>query len=313
MPEPIIGILGGGKWGTSLGEKLSQDHYRVKLYCRDLTTDYQKQGALEYFRNMEELKESDLLIMAVPSFAVRDVAEKFHAFYSGQPIIGVSKGLEKETGLLPSQIIQAVWGETKYAHLSGPSFAAEVSQGLPATLSLALADLSHQKYFQNIINPLKDLKIQLTEDLIGVQLGGALKNVIAIAGGINDALNYGENSRVMLILQGLQEMVSLGKKLGAKEETFFGPSGLGDLILTATSRQSRNYRFGVQLVENYQNKTSAIAAKDTFEGVSTAAGAYFLASKFNLRLPIIEGVYRVIYENKKPQEFLKEIQENDVY
>ncbi len=308
MSELIIGILGGGKWGTSLAEKLSQDH-QVKLYCRDLTTDYKKQGVLEYFRNMEELKESDLLMIAVPSFAVREVAEKFHPFYSGQPIIGVSKGVEKETGLLPSQIIQAVWGETKYAHLSGPSFATEVSQGLPAILSLALADLNHQKYFQNIIN-LKDLKIQLTEDLIGVQLAGALKNIIAIAGGINDAFNYGENSRVMLILQGLQEMVSLGKKLGAKEETFFGPSGLGDLILTATSRQSRNYRLGIQLVENSQNKTSEIIEKDTFEGVSTAAGAYLLARKFNLRLPIIEGVYRVIYENENPKEFLKEIQEN---
>jgi len=148
--------------------------------------------------------------------------------------------------------------------------------------------------------------------LVGVQLGGALKNIIAIAAGISEALGYGENFRAMLILQGLQEMVSLGKKLGAQEKTFFGPSGLGDLILTATSRQSRNYRLGIQLVENSQNKTGAIIEKDTFEGVSTAAGAYFLTRKFNLRLPIIEGVYRVIYENKNPKEFLKEIQESDI-
>ena len=132
------------------------------------------------------------------------------------------------------------------------------------------------------------------------------------AAGISEALGYGENFRAMLILQGLQEMVSLGKKLGAQEKTFFGPSGLGDLILTATSRQSRNYRLGIQLVENSQNKTGAIIEKDTFEGVSTAAGAYFLTRKFNLRLPIIEGVYRVIYENKNPKEFLKEIQESDI-
>jgi len=306
MSKSIIGILGGGKWGTSFGKTLSQDH-RVKLYSRDLDqADYKKFGELEFFRNMEELKGSDLIVVAVPSFAIREVAEKFLPFYANQPIVGVSKGIEKETGLLPGQIIQEVWGEIKYAHLSGPSFADEVFRGLPAMLSLALADLSYQECFQNIIHS-KDLKIQLTEDLIGVQLGGALKNVIAIAAGISDALGYGENSRAMLITQGLQETILLGKKLGAKEETFFGPSGLGDLILTATSRQSRNYRLGIQLVENSKDKTSEITTNDTIEGASTAAGARLLAQKFDLKLPLIEEVYKIIYENKNPQELLKEI------
>ena len=139
--QKIVGILGGGKWGSSLGGKLSQS-CRVKLYCRDLNADYQKQGELEYFSNIEELKGSDLLMMAVPSFAVKEVAQRFQPFYSGQPIVGISKGLEQGTGLLSSQIIQEVWGETKYAHLSGPSFAEEVSRGFPAIFSLALADWS---------------------------------------------------------------------------------------------------------------------------------------------------------------------------
>ena len=125
---------------------------------------------------------------------------------------------------------------------------------------------------------------------------------------MSDGLGLGESFRASLISKGFRDMISLGKALGAKEETFLGPSGLGDLILTATSHQSRNYRLGIQLVENSQNKTSEITKKDTFEGASTAAGAYFLARKFNLRLPIIEGVYKVIYENKNPKEFLKEIQ-----
>jgi len=293
MPKLTAGILGGGKWGTSLGQRLNGS-CDVKIYDRDSQPD------------MAVLRDSDLIVVAVPSFAIREVISAFKPFYSGQPVVGISKGLEKETGLLSNQIIEEIFGGIRYAHLSGPSFADEVSRGLPTMLSLALTNFGHQKYFQNIID-LQDLRIQLTEDLIGVQLGGALKNVIAIAAGVSDALLCGENARAMLMIQGLQETVLLGKKLGAREETFFGPSGLGDLILTATSRQSRNYRLGVQLVENSQNNKSEMIKSDTFEGASTAAGAYFLARKFNLKLPLIEGVYKIIYENKTPGSLLKEI------
>lgn len=305
MPKKIIGILGGGKWGTVLGQKLSQT-YQVQLYSRDLkSTDYKRIGDVEYFKDFSALQGSDLLMMAVPSFAIREVATKFTPFYSGQSVIGVAKGIEKETGFLPSQIIKEIWPAAQYAHLSGPSFAAEVSQDLPVVVSLAMADLKQKENFQEIIN-LKDFKIELTEDLIGVQLGGALKNVIAIASGLSDGLGLGESFRAALILAGLKDMISLGKVLGAKEETFLGFSGLGDLILTATSSQSRNYRLGKAISQNVKLKDRL--AGNTFEGIITACEAYALSQKFNLRLPVIEGVYRVICQNQNPAKVFKEIQ-----
>lgn len=306
MSKKTIGILGGGKWGTALGQKLSRN-YRIKLYSREISdVGYQKTGDLEYFGDFAQLKDSETLIVAVPSFAIREVITKFKPFYGGQSVIGVAKGLEKETSLLPSQIVQEVWPGAHYAHLSGPSFAAEVSQGMPIVISLGVANLGQGPIFQEVFNP-KEFKIEATEDLIGVQLGGALKNVIAIVSGLSDGLHLGESFRASLILSGLKEMMILGKALGAEEKTFLGPAGLGDLILTALSPQSRNYRLGVELSHNPLLKEKI--AGDTFEGVITAGEAHNLSQKLGLRLPVVEGAYRTIYQNQNSKEALRQIQD----
>jgi glycerol-3-phosphate dehydrogenase (NAD(P)+) len=298
MGNKTIGILGAGKWGKTLAKKLANSH-KVKLYSKDLKTPFLKRGNLEYFQKIEKLKDSDLFIIAVPSFAIREVLNNFKPFYSGQPILGVSKGLEKETGLFCSQIVREILGKTIYGHLSGPSFAEEVAKGKPAIFSLALADFSQKKYFKEIFK-LKNFQIEITTDLIGVQIAGALKNVIAIASGLADSLGYGENFRAILILKGLKEMQILGKSLGAKEKTFLGPCGLGDLILTGTSKKSRNYSFG----KNFKKRKKI---KETIEGIPTSFASYHLAKKFNLNLPIIEGVYKIIYKNLAPEKIFHEI------
>ena len=297
--QRIIGILGGGEWGTALGKKLSQKA-KIKIYSRDLKTKPKKIGRLNYFYQIEKLKDSNLIIIAVPSFAVREVLEKFKSFYSGQPILGLSKGIEKETGYLSHQIVKEILGKIKYAHLSGPSFASEVSKNLPTKVSLA-SNFNHKKYFEEFFK-LPNFKIELTQDLIGVEVGGAFKNIIAILAGVSDGLNYGHNFRSSLILEGFKEMTKLGEKLGAKKETFFGAAGLGDLILTSTSLQSRNYRCGLNLA-----KRGEILKNETVEGVHTAFAVYHLAKKHSLSLPVAESVFKVIYQNKSPQKVLDKL------
>ncbi len=302
----VIGILGGGKWGTALGKKLT-DSCRIKLYSRDLNSgNCKKVGELEYFGDISRLKDSDLLILAVPSFAIREVVNNFTPFYAGQPVVGVAKGIEKGTSLLPSQVVKEIWPEAKYAHLSGPTFAEEVIQGLPAFVSLAVDNLNQKEIFQELLN-LKGFRVELTEDLIGVQLGGALKNVIAIATGLSDGLGLGENFRAALIVAGFKDMISLGRALGVREETFYGPAGLGDLILTAVSLQSRNYSLGIELAKSLDFKNK-LNSKTTFEGLITVGEAYILSRKFNLKVPVIEGVYKTICLNQEPQRVFEEIQ-----
>jgi len=303
--ELIIVILGGGKWGTTLGEKLSQSSSRrtkIKIYYRGLKTTSEKREKLNYFRQIEKLKDSNLIVIAVPSFAIREVLESFKLSYSGQPIVGLSKGIEKETGYLSHQIVEKVLGEVKYAHLSGPSFALEVSKNLPTKVSFAL-NFNHKKYFNEFLE-IPNFKIELTQDLIGVEVGGAFKNIIAILAGLCDGLNQGHNFRSSLILEGFKEMIKLGEKLGAKKETFFGPAGLGDLILTATSLQSRNYRCGLNLA-----KKGEILKKETVEGIHTAFAVYHLAKKLSLSLPVAESVFKVIYQNKSPKKLFNKIKQ----
>ena len=296
-----IGILGGGKWGIALGKKLSQSA-KIKIYSRDLKTVSKKIGRLNCFSQIAKLKDGDLIVIAIPSFAVREVLEKFKPFYSGQPILGLFKGAEKETGFLPHQIVEEILGRIKYAHLSGPSFALEVSKNLPTKVSLGL-NFNHRKYFKEFFE-LPNFKIELTRDLIGVEVGGAFKNIIAVLTGLCDGLNYGHNFRSSLILEGFKEMVKLGEKLGAKKETFLGPSGLGDLILTSTSLQSRNYRCGLNLA-----KRGKILKNETVEGLHTAFAVYHLAKKLSLSLPVAESVFKIIYQNKSPQKFFNKLKE----
>lgn len=310
MKKNIIGILGGGKWGTVLGNKLAAKS-QVKIYSRDLDSLFKEKGGVRYFREMAEMVDSRLIIVAVPVNAIRQVIGYFYPFYSGQPVLGVSKGMEKKTYLLPSQIIQEVLGKRGviYGHLSGPSFAAEVARELPAGANLGLLKISQRSYFKEIFD-LENFLVKTVPDLIGVQLAGALKNIIAIAAGISDGLGMGNNFRAFLIWQGLQEMIAFGKKAGAKPETFWELCGVGDLILTSTSPQSRNYRAGLEMGKRANLKRMK---SETIEGIDTVFAAFQLRRQFGLELPVIEGVYQIIYQGKSPKKILNKIREKIIH
>ena len=251
---------------------------------------------------------SDLILVSVPSHAFKDTLLKLKPLVSSQvKIAWATKGFNKENGGLLHEIVAEVFGEkTPAALISGPSFAREVAADLPTAISIAstqaefaaqLASIMHSKRFRTYTN----------SDLIGVEVGGAVKNVMAIAAGIADGLGFGANTRAALITRGLNEIIRLGVVMGGKQDTFMGLAGLGDLLLTCTDNQSRNRRFGLALG---QGKTSAEATQEIgqeIEGVSAAKQTYLLAQRFGIDMPITEQTYKVLYEGLTPLEAVQNL------
>lgn len=294
-----IGFLGAGQWAKALARLINNRFLEVKLWSKDIRISFKRKN-LFFLKNIKDVFDVDILVLGVPTFALREVLSFSKPFYRGQPVLGLSKGVEKKTGFLSHQIVRNVLGKVKYAHLSGPSFAKEIKHGFKTCVSLAL-NPQDKKYFKEFFN-LENLKIKVSNDLIGVELGGAFKNVIAILAGISDGLGFGHNFRSVLIMEGFKEMIKLGKKMGAKKETFLELSGLGDLILTATSLKSRNYRYGFFLAKKIKDLKGR-----TIEGKDSVDGFLVLAKKYKLDLPIVNGVYEIIYKKKACQKVLREI------
>lgn len=251
---------------------------------------------------------SDLILVSVPSHAFKDTLLKLKPLVSSNvKIAWATKGFNKENGGLLHEIVADIFGEiTPAALISGPSFAREVAADLPTAISIAstqpefatqLAHIMHSKRFRTYTN----------NDLIGVEVGGAVKNVMAIAAGIADGLGFGANTRAALITRGLNEIIRLGVVMGGKQDTFMGLAGLGDLLLTCTDNQSRNRRFGLALG---QGKTSAEATQEIgqeIEGVSAAKQTYLLAQRFGIDMPITEQTYKVLYEGLTPLEAVQNL------
>jgi glycerol-3-phosphate dehydrogenase (NAD(P)+) len=251
---------------------------------------------------------SDLILVSVPSHAFKDTLVKLKPLVSSNvKIAWATKGFNKENGGLLHEIVADIFGEnTPAALISGPSFAREVAADLPTAISIAstqpefatqLAHIMHSKRFRTYTN----------NDLIGVEVGGAVKNVMAIAAGIADGLGFGANTRAALITRGLNEIIRLGVVMGGKQDTFMGLAGLGDLLLTCTDNQSRNRRFGLALG---QGKTSAEATQEIgqeIEGVSAAKQTYLLAQRFGIDMPITEQTYKVLYEGLTPLEAVQNL------
>jgi glycerol-3-phosphate dehydrogenase (NAD(P)+) len=251
---------------------------------------------------------SDLILVSVPSHAFKDTLMKLKPLVSSNvKIAWATKGFNKENGGLLHEIVAEVFGDnTPAALISGPSFAREVAADLPTAISIAstqaefatqLASIMHSKRFRTYTN----------SDLIGVEVGGAVKNVMAIAAGIADGLGFGANTRAALITRGLNEIIRLGVVMGGKQDTFMGLAGLGDLLLTCTDNQSRNRRFGLALG---QGKTSEEATQEIgqeIEGVSAAKQTYLLAQRFGIEMPITEQTYKVLYEGLTPLEAVQNL------
>jgi glycerol-3-phosphate dehydrogenase (NAD(P)+) len=312
-----IAVIGAGSWGTTLACLLNEKGYDVSLwvYEKDLAEEIKKTRVNSLYLpghilNDNILVTDDLkkavnkalyIVNAVPSQHVRRVFGNAISYLREEAvIISVSKGIEKGSLLTISSILREMTGQ-RIAVLSGPSFAKEVIKKLPAAVTLATEDKKLALLLQEMFNT-SYFRVYTHNDILGVELGGALKNVMAIAAGISDGLGLGYNARAALITRGLSEMKRLGKAMGAKEETFTGLSGLGDLVLTCTAPLSRNYTLGYELGKGRRLEEVVYQTKGVIEGVDTAESAYELSKRYNIQMPIVEQVYNVIYKGKSPFE-----------
>jgi len=245
---------------------------------------------------------SDLILVCVPSHAFKNTLIQLKPYLSNQvKIAWATKGFNPDDGSLLHQIVAEVFSaQTPAAILSGPTFALEVANNLPTAITIASKQVAFAKELSNILH--SDLfRTYTSSDVIGVEVGGAVKNVLAIAAGIADGLGFGANTRAALITRGLNEIIRLGIKLGGNPETFMGLAGLGDLILTCTDNQSRNRRFGLALGLGKDQASATLEIGQEIEGISAAKETYLLAQKYAIDMPIIEQTYKVLYEGLTPR------------
>lgn len=291
-----MAIIGAGKWGQALYHALSEKN--------DVVIHSRTSREIENFISLDEALEREYLVMAIPAQYVRGwMFENFED--KGQKVVVAAKGIETDTGALLNEIFEEFLPGERLAYISGPSFAAEVKKSLPT--ALMISSVNHE-LAQSFVDALPHyIKGYVDDDVVGAEVSGAYKNVIAIAGGVSDGLNLGNNARAALISRGLVEMARFGENFGAKTETFLSLGGAGDLFLTASSKLSRNYRVGLGLAEGKSLETILKELGEVAEGVPTARALHRIAKREKLYLPIAEEVYRMIEEGKDPRESVRDL------
>ncbi len=291
-----IAIIGAGKWGQALYHAYSQNN--------DVVISSRHTKDIENFVSMDEALRYEYLVMAIPAQFVRGWMEENFIDY-GQNILVAAKGIETSTGDFLNAVYGAFISEDRLAFVSGPSFAAEVEQSLPTALIISSINVAlAQRYAEAFPSFIKGY---VSDDVVGVEVAGAYKNVIAIAGGVCDGLGLGNNARAALISRGLVEMTRFGEAFGAKAETFLSLGGAGDLFLTASSTLSRNYRVGLGLAKGQRMQEILERLGEVAEGVPTAKALHKIAVNKSLYLPIAEEVYAMIEEGKNPLESVKDL------
>ena len=314
--DVVMTVIGAGSYGTSLAIALARNGSKVILWGHEPA----HMAALEQDRSNEEflpgidfpeslIIESDLskavaasrdLLVVVPSHVFGIVLNNLKPYLrSDTRICWATKGLEPETGRLLKDVAQDVLGDDmSFAVLSGPTFAKELAAGMPTAIAVASPDDAFVKDLQNTIHCSKTLRVYANSDFTGMQLGGAVKNVIAIGAGMSDGIGFGANARTALITRGLAEMCRLGEALGAQPETFMGMAGLGDLVLTCTDNQSRNRRFGLALGKGKDVDTAQLEIGQVVEGYRNTKEVWLLANRMGVEMPIVEQIYQVLYQGK---------------
>ncbi len=316
-PEPVA-VIGAGSWGTALAIQMARTGHVTLLWGRDgarLKAMGQARCNASYLPDAPfpealltepdlpaALSRCDDVLITVPSHAFRATLMLIRPHLrEASRIAWASKGFEAATGLLPHQVALEVLGERAMAVLSGPTFAREVGKGLPTAMAIASSDEAFADDFaRRLAGP--NFRVYTLADIAGVEVGGAIKNVIAIGCGIADGMGFGANTRVALITRGLAEMMRLGLAMGAERETFMGLAGLGDLVLTCTDDQSRNRRLGLAIGRGENYRAAALNIHQVVEGVAAARAVYAVATKSAVEMPICTEVYRVMYENKPVRE-----------
>lgn len=311
-----ITVIGDGAMGTACALLLAKNpEQQVTLWCQfeensvDMLAHRENRKFLpgvpipanvRITADFQLARQADAFVLAVPTVYVGPTLEKLkESWPSGTPVVSVIKGIERETFRTPSQIIEGVLGHQPIVVLSGPSHAEEIARELPASVVAGSGDLRLARQVQNWFTTDR-FRVYTTPDLRGTELGGALKNVIAIAAGICDGLEFGDNAKSALVTRGLVEMVRLGRFLGAEVETFYGLAGLGDLITTCMSRHSRNRRVGEQLGRGMTLDQILASTPQVAEGVWTARSVHDLSTKHRIEMPVSEEVYQILFEKKDP-------------
>jgi glycerol-3-phosphate dehydrogenase (NAD(P)+) len=310
-----ITVLGAGGWGMALAISAYNNHHDVTLWSpfeEEVNLLLEKRTNEKLLRgiflpdgikitgDISTTKDDNLTIIAVPSIAVRSVAKTLAQYRESGIVVNVSKGFEAESLKFLSDVIKEEIPNATVVALSGPSHAEEVARNIPTSVVATSTSLAASQAVQDIMAS-GNLRIYTSTDITGVELGGAIKNVIAIAAGFCDGLGLGDNTKAALITRGLAEMTRLGVCMGAKEFTFAGLTGIGDLVVTCTSRHSRNNRFGYKVGSGVSVK-QALEEVGTVEGYYAAVNAYSLSQKYNVELPIISECYAVLYENRDVKE-----------
>ena len=321
------GVIGSGSWGTALARVLSKNGHEVTLWSRReeesrmLREERENKSKLPGVKipddilcttDLEQTVEGkDILVLATASPSIRSMAKKMAPYVAdGQIIVDVSKGIEDSTLMILTDVIAQEIPQCRAAVLSGPSHAEEVGRDIPTTVVAGAKDRETAEYIQNLFMN-KVFRVYTSPDMLGIELGGALKNVIALAAGAADGLGCGDNTKAALITRGIAEMSRLGVAMGGHIETFNGLTGIGDLIVTCASMHSRNRRAGILIGQGKTMQEAMDEVKMVVEGVNSAKAAKTLAEKYGIDMPIVQEVNQVLFEGKTAREALADLMLRD--
>jgi glycerol-3-phosphate dehydrogenase (NAD(P)+) len=327
----VIGVIGAGGWGIALAKLLADKGGPVTLWChgaesfRELQDSRESRAYLpgiilpsgiEITRSMAvAVADKSLVLCVVPSHTAREVMASAAPYLSPQAIVlCCTKGLEEGSSKTMGEVLGEIFGETqqqRHAFLSGPSFAIEVARGLPAAVTVAARLEDIAKDIQETLST-QNFRVYTSTDIIGVQMGGVIKNIIAIAAGISDGLNLGHNARAALVTRGLVEMTRLAVRMGAEPMTLAGLPGLGDLVLTCAGDLSRNRKVGLQIAEGKSAQEISRETRMVAEGVRNTRSVYRLAKRLGIEMPIVEQMYKVIYESKRPADAVRDLMQRSL-
>ncbi|MGM8213983.1 NAD(P)H-dependent glycerol-3-phosphate dehydrogenase [Bacillaceae bacterium W0354] len=325
-----VAVIGAGSWGTALALVLADNNHEIKMWSYRQTqvdeinqqhTNSKYLPSVELPKNIqaynqiqETVQECEYILLVVPTKAIREVCQQLKPYLKdNQIIIHASKGIEPETHKRVSEMIEDELGndlQNQIVVLSGPSHAEEVAKRQPTTVTASSRNKQNAEKTQDLfIN--ENFRVYTNDDIVGVEIGGAIKNIIALGAGISDGLGYGDNAKAALITRGLAEITRLGVQLNANPLTFAGLTGVGDLIVTCTSTHSRNWRAGNMLGKGYKLDDILEQMGMVVEGVRTTKAVYQLSKKLNIDMPITSGIYDLLFNNKEPKQVVDQLMQRD--
>ena len=322
-----VGVIGAGSWGIALSVLLDKNGSKVTVWSKfedevnmlsqkreyaDKLPGVKIPESIDFTTDLEaSVKNNDVLVMAVPSTFVRGTAHDMKEYVKpGQIIVNVAKGIEENTLMTLSDIIEEEIPQAKVAVMCGPTHAEEVGRGIPTSIVVGAREQSTAELIQDLFMN-EVFRVYTSPDVLGMEIGSSLKNVVALAAGIADGLGYGDNTKAALITRGIAEISRLGIKMGGKAETFAGLTGIGDLIVTCASMHSRNRRAGILIGQGKTMQEAMDEVKMVVEGVYSAKAALQLARKYDVELPIIEQVNKILFDNKPAAEAVRDLMIRD--